>query len=152
MSLARQTRDQVLSIIAASAPASGGGLSPADLQPEVAPYTPAADLAARQTAMRLTHDLRRLHDIKSIGMKIAAKREMLPAYYPWVDGLIAAGREVPAGTAPFALPPSALASPGAEEVLPVVMVWSIDTGDWSRALACAEHVLRFDVKMPARGH
>jgi hypothetical protein len=30
------------------------------------------------------------------------------------------------------------------------MVWSIDTGDWMRALALASHVLRFSVPLPAR--
>jgi hypothetical protein len=141
MSLARQTRDHVLSIINASVPATGGGLSPDDLQPEISPYTPAAEVAARQIAMRMNHDLRRLKEIKAIDRKIAAKRDMLPEYRAWCDGLLEAGH---------ATVGRELGSSGADEVLPVALVWSIDVGDWPRALELAAHVLRFDVKLPAR--
>lgn len=141
MSLARQTRDHVLSIISASAPALGGGLNPHELRPEIAPYTPAVEVAARQIAMRMRHDLQRLKEIKSIDRKIAAKREMLPEYRSWCDGLLGAGRMTNGRE---------LGSSGADEVLPVAMVWSIDVGDWPRALELAGHVLRFDVKLPAR--
>jgi hypothetical protein len=141
MSLARQTRDHVLSIISASAPASGGGLNPHELRPEVAPYTPAVEVAARAIAMRMRHDLQRLKEIKSIDRKIAAKREMLPEYRAWCDGLLEAGRMTNGRE---------LGTSGADEVLPVAMVWSIDAGDWPRALELAAHVLRFDVKLPAR--
>jgi hypothetical protein len=141
MSLARQSRDHVLSMISASAPELGGGLNPHALQPETAPYTPAVEVAARQIAMRMRHDLQRLKEIKSIDRKVAAKREMLPDYRPWCDGLLEAGRMTNGRE---------LGSSGADKVLPVAMVWSIDTGDWPRALELAEHVLRFDVKLPAR--
>lgn len=141
MSLARQSRDHVLSMISASAPELGGGLNPHDLLPESAPYTPAIEVAARQIAMRMRHDLQQLHETKSIDRKIAAKRKMLPEYRPWCDGLLEAGRMTNGRE---------LGSSGADEVLPVAMVWSIDVGDWSRALELAGHVLRFNVKLPAR--
>lgn len=143
MSLARQTRDHVMSLIAAngaSAPA-GGGFTPSMLHPEVQPYTPAAEVAAKQIALRLTHDLRRLKDIKSVANKIAAKRVMIPEYRAWIDGELAAGEAADAGE----IAPSA-----AIEVLPTIMVWAIDIGEWPLALRLAAHVLRHDVPLPAR--
>jgi hypothetical protein len=94
-----------------------------------------------QIMLRLTHDLRRLKDIQSIERKIDAKRSMLPDYRPWCDfrlelGTSIEGRELPTS--------------GADDVLPTMMIWSIDVGDWPRALELAEHVLRFDVPLPAR--
>ncbi|GAN12483.1 MULTISPECIES: phage terminase small subunit [Sphingomonas] len=142
MSLARQNRDHVLSLIAANgASAPGGGLTPADLRPETNPYTPAAEVAAKQIMLRLTHDLRRLKDIKSVANKIAAKREMVPEYAPWIEGELAAGE---------AIEPGKIAPSPATEVLPTVMVWSIDIGEWPLALRLASHVLRHDVPLPAR--
>lgn len=88
--------------------------------------------AAAQMRLRLQTDLRRLKEIASIERKIAAKREMLPEYADWVAGLVAAGVGV------------------AEDVLPTVMVWRIDTGDFAGALVLAEHVIAHNVPLPAR--
>ena len=138
MSLARRTQERILAQQqSASAPATmGSGLTPA---------APAASTAAgrvgAQIKMRLTHDLRRLKEIKAISLKIAAKREMLPEYRAWCDGLLDAGRGAERGALPGNV---------ADEVLPTIMVWHIDIGDWPRALELAEHVLRHDVKLPDR--
>ena len=148
MSLAQRTQERILAMKAASAPASGGGHT----HPAAASSTAAADRpvpvgntpAARAAAtvmMRLRHDLQRLKQIQSVQKKIDAKREMLPEYQAWCDGLLDAGRAAGRG---------ALPATGADEVLPTIMVWHIDTGDWSRALALAAFVLRFDVAMPKR--
>ena len=94
-----------------------------------------------QMMLRLQHDLRRLKEIKAIDRKIAAKREMLPEYRAWCDGLLSAGQAAEGDELPSA---------GADEVLPTMMVWSIDVGDWDRALELAELVLRFRLPMPAR--
>lgn len=141
MSLARRNRDHVLSLISASAPVVGGGLTTTSLQPEVAPYTPAASVAAAQIMLRLTHDLRQLKDTKSIDLKIAAKRLMLPEYAAWCDGQLAAG---------VASEQDELPSTGADDVLPTIMVWAFDIGDWPRALELAAHVLRFKLALPSR--
>ncbi|WP_294275744.1 phage terminase small subunit [uncultured Sphingomonas sp.] len=143
MSLARQTRDHVLSLIAAASASApdGGGLTPAMHREEQPLYTPAIELAAKQISLRLTHDLRRLKDIKSRPLKIAAKREMIPEYRAWIDGELAAGEAVERGQ---------IAASPAIEVLPTVMVWAIDTDDWPLALRLATHVLRHDVPLPAR--
>lgn len=136
MSLAQEHRDRILAMQAASAPASGSGLTPST-------PTPAAPVnsAAAQIKLRFVHDLRRLKAIKSTALKIAAKREMLPEYRSWCDGWLEAGRCTNGND---------LGASGADDVLPTIMVWCIDTGDWPRALELAAHVLRFRVAMPER--
>jgi len=131
MSLARKHRDRIFASQMASAPALGSGLS----SPASDAGTP-AERAAASIAMRLQHDLRRLKEIQSIARRIDVKREMLPAYTDWVAGLLDGGRTAGAGIA--------------EDVLPTVMVWLIDTGDYARALLLAEHVIAYDVALPSR--
>lgn len=91
-----------------------------------------AERATAQINLRMQHDLRRLRDIQSIEKKIEAKLGMLPEYAAWVDGLVAAGTGVE------------------EDVLPTVMIWRIDTGDYDGALVLVEHVLAHNVPLPAR--
>ncbi|WP_241212026.1 phage terminase small subunit [Sphingomonas sp. ABOLF] len=91
---------------------------------------------ARQIGLRLTTDLRQLKLTKSVAAKIAAKREMLPEYAAWVEGLLAGSAEAGAGVS--------------GEVLPTVMIWRIDVGDYAGALPLAEHVLRHRVALPTR--
>jgi len=102
---------------------------------------PGVDPITAQIQLRLQHDLRRLKEIKSIDSKIAAKRDMLPEYRSWCEALLKAGRATDGND---------LGSAGADDVLPTIMVWCIDIGDWPRALELAAHVLRFDVALPAR--
>lgn len=90
------------------------------------------DPAAAQIQLRLVHDKRTLKDIQSIERKIDAKRQMVGEYRDWCDTIMAATRE--AGIA--------------EEVLPTMMVWSIDVADWARALELGAYVLEHDVPMP----
>jgi hypothetical protein len=100
MSLARRTQERILAIKAASAPASGSGFAPT-----AATGSPpaAADQAVKPTGaaaaikLRLTHALRRLAQIKAVTLKVAAKREMLPEYRDWCDGVLEAGRASPLG-------------------------------------------------------
>lgn len=141
MSLARRKRDRILAaqtISAAAAPVRGAAPAPAAAHPSAAGATPSspATRAASQIALRLTHDLRRLKAIRSIDKKIAAKREMLPEYTPWVRGVLDADAGVGTGIA--------------AEVLPTVMVWLIDTGAYDDALDLVPFMLRHAVAMPAR--
>jgi hypothetical protein len=135
MSLARKLRDRIHASQMASAPALEGGLSLSASAPASDAGTPAERRAA-SISMQLQHDLRRLKEIQSITRRIDVKREMLPAYTDWVAGLLEGGRNAGAGIA--------------EDVLPTVMVWLIDTGDYPRALLLAEHVIAYDVPLPAR--
>lgn len=139
MSLARRHREATLAQQTASAPASGGGLHPAAVNRTTAAGSPAERMLA-EMKLRLRHDLQRLKDIRSIRLKIAAKREMLPAYRAWCDGLLEAGRMTVGND---------LSGP-ADDVLPTIMVWTIDTCDWPRALELAAHVLRFRISLPKR--
>lgn len=139
MSLARRHRDRILAAkTVAYAPEGGADAAPAaDTLPAagVANASPAQQAAA-QIGLRLAHDLRRLKEIRSIDLKIAAKREMLPEYRPWVQGILAADAGVGTGLA--------------AEVVPTCMVWLIDVGDYDNALSLAEFVLRHKVPMPSR--
>ncbi|MGC5795885.1 hypothetical protein J4O76_02085 [Sphingomonas sp. NFX23] len=132
---------------AASAPASGGGhtrtaavvpSAAADQLPIPTGNTPAARNAAT-VALRFRHDRQRLKQIKSKELKVAAKRQMLPEYQAWCDGLLDAGRRVEGRQ----LDPT-----GADDVLPSIMVWCLDVGDWTRGLMLASFVLRFSIPMP----
>nr|WP_317893133.1 phage terminase small subunit [uncultured Sphingomonas sp.] len=135
MSLARQHQARVLGKQTAAAVPSSGGHVPARSTVPL-PVDRAATTMARQIGLRLTHDLRRLKEIKSVADKIAAKREMLPEYAAWVEGLLAGSAEAGAGIS--------------GEVLPTVMIWRIDVGDYAGALTLAEHVLRHRVALPTR--
>lgn len=100
------------------------------------PVDRAVATAAAQVGARLRHDLQRLKEIRSIALKIAAKREMLPEYADWVAGLLSGAQTAGAGVS--------------GDVLPTVMVWSIDVGDYAAAMPLIEHVLAHKVPMPQR--
>ncbi|MCW2383379.1 hypothetical protein M2338_002944 [Sphingobium sp. B2D3B] len=140
MSLARRHRDRILAAQTVASAPNVGAATPAAVPLPAAGDTRAsgspADRAAAQIAMRLTHDLRRLHEIKSVDLKVAAKREMLPEYSDWVKGLLNADAGVGTGVS--------------AEVLPTVMVWLIDVGAFDDALELVPFVLRHNVQMPAR--
>lgn len=89
-----------------------------------------------QIQLRLVHDMRRLKGIQSTEKKIEAKREMLPAYRDWVKARIAAAAETGKAVA--------------DGVIPTIMVWLIDVGEYRGALELAEYMLRHDLPMPSR--
>lgn len=81
---------------------------------------------------QLAQDRARLKQIQSVQNKAELKRQLLPAYQPYVDGVLAAGR-------------------GAQdEVLTTIMVWRIDAGDYAGALEIAAYVLQHNLVMPDR--
>lgn len=96
----------------------------------------AGDGPAAQVMLRLVHDLRRLKEIQSIERKIEAKRQMIPEYLPWISGLLRAAREK--GEA------------AQDEVIPTIMIWLIDVGQFEPALELVEHVLAYDIALPSR--
>lgn len=139
MSLARRHRDRILAAqTVASAPDGGVAAAPvaAPLPAAGAAKAAQADIAARQIGLRMTHDLRRLKEIRSIDAKVAAKREMLPEYRAWVMGILSADAGVGTGLA--------------AEVVPTCMVWLIDVGAYDDAISLAEFLLRHKVAMPSR--
>lgn len=136
MSLALRIQARVLA--AQSAIVAHDGDNATAGSPAVAPLPVdrAVATAAAQVGARLRHDLQRLKEIRSIALKIAAKREMLPEYADWVAGLLSGAQTAGAGVS--------------GDVLPTVMVWSIDVGDYAAAMPLIEHVLAHKVAMPQR--
>jgi hypothetical protein len=143
MSLARRKRDRTLAaqtITAAPVLSRGAPLLPPAIPPRQQgppfarpPFAPPRPPRA-QIALRLTHDLRRLKEIRSIDRKIEAKRTMLPEYKAWVEGVVAADAGVGSGTA--------------ADVVPTCMVWLIDVGAYGEALDLVPFLLRHRVEMP----
>lgn len=82
--------------------------------------------------LQLAQDRARLKQIQSEQGKAELKRELLPAYAPYVEGVLSAGR-------------------GAQdEVLTTVMVWRMDAGDYAGALDISAYVLEHGLVMPDR--
>lgn len=80
--------------------------------------------------VKLAEDKRRLHELQSIERRIEVKRTLLPEYVPWVDGVLAGNQGVQ------------------DDVLMTVMVWSIDVGDFERALNIAAYAIEHKLAMP----
>lgn len=136
MSLARRHRDKILAAQSTASVLHQGAASVPDAVMASGTNASPVERAAAQIALRLSHDLRRLKEIKAISLKIDAKRQMLPEYRDWIDGLVAADAGVGTGIA--------------AEVAPTIMVWMIDIGLYAQALDLAEFLLRHRVAMPAR--
>ena len=94
MSLARKHRERTLAAQTAVISDTGGGIA----APIAGVVPSAANTAHAQILMRLSHDLRRWKEIASIERKVDAKREMLPTYFPWIEGLL----QAPARSSPCA--------------------------------------------------
>lgn len=80
----------------------------------------------------IIEDSRRLHDIQSIERKVEAKRELLPNYQSYVEGVLSAG----AGQQ--------------DDVLMTLMVWYLDVGDLGTALDISEYAARHGLDTPDR--
>lgn len=140
MSLARQHRERVLAALAATTgksagePAHAAGGKQARLLAVPKAATP-ADAEAARMKLRLTHDLRRLKSFKSLERRIDIKRELLPAYAAWIEGILAAEAD---------------GAVDRGEILPTIMIWRIDAGDFEGAMPLAHYVVRNDVPLPPR--
>lgn len=88
--------------------------------------------AAHLMLMKLSEDRRRLKTVQSTERKAAVKRELLPDYAPYVEGVLAADAGLQ------------------DEVVITVMVWRIDAGDYRGALDIAPYVLRHQLLLPDR--
>jgi hypothetical protein len=126
MSLARRHMARVLA-------AQVGGPGPALAQAgDRGPRAPAYGLEM----LRLRADLVRLKNLQSVERKITLKRELLPTYDPWIEGVLAGEATNGVGVQ--------------DEVLVTVMLWRIDVGDFTGALPLAEYALRWNLAMPER--
>ena len=80
--------------------------------------------------VKLAEDRRRLKDLQSVQAKADLKRELLPDYDGWVRGVLEHGQ-------------------GAQDdVLATVMLWSIDAGQYQKALDIGAYILRYQLAMP----
>lgn len=81
---------------------------------------------------QLLQDRLRLKQVQSNQGKAELKRQLLPDYIPYVQGVLVSGK-------------------GAQdEVMTTVMVWRIDAGDYVGALDVADYVLQHQLLMPDR--
>jgi hypothetical protein len=113
----------------------------------------AADVAAEMTAandndhaeraspydlmrLQLATDQRSLKALKSVEKKIELKRQLLPNYAAWCEGVLAGA--------------AAGGEAAQDEVVTTIMVWRIDAGDFAGALQLAEHVLKHKLMLPER--
>ena len=80
--------------------------------------------------IKLSEDKRRLKDIQSLERKAEVKREILPEYAPWVDGVLSGQQGVQ------------------DDVLMTVMVWRIDAGDLDGALQIARYAIEHKLTLP----
>lgn len=94
------------------------------------PATRADATAYELMLAKLTEDKRRLHELQSIERRIEVKRILLPEYVPWVEGALKGAQGVQ------------------DDVLMTVMVWSIDVGDYERALTIAAYAIEHKLAMP----
>lgn len=91
---------------------------------------PLVATAYERQLMALAEDRRRLSKIQSIEKKAETKREMLPKYASWVDGVLASGSGVQ------------------DDVVMTVLVWRIDAGDFTGALPIAAHAIEHGLTLP----
>jgi hypothetical protein len=103
---------------------------------EAAAAAPAAPMAGATTyelqLAQLAQHRHRLKQIQSIELKIELKRQLLPEYAPYVDGVLTGGR-------------------GAQdEVLTTLMLWHLDIGDFDTGLTIAAYVLQHGLIMADR--
>ncbi|MDN4572667.1 hypothetical protein DBB29_02970 [Pandoraea cepalis] len=86
--------------------------------------------AYERQLLQLAEDRRTLSQIQSMEKKADAKREMLPKYAAWVDGVLTSGSGVQ------------------DDVVMTVLVWRIDAGDYVGALPIAAHAIEHGLKLP----
>lgn len=85
--------------------------------------------------VKLTADRASLKQVKSDERKAEFKRQILPDYQAWLDGLIEGAESLVPGTR--------------NDVLTTCMIWHIDAGDYARALHLGAIVIDREVPMPA---
>lgn len=87
-----------------------------------------------QMLLQLTEHKRALQALQSVEKKIELKREILPIYADWIDGVMSAAKE--AGKAPQ------------DDVVMTLMIWRIDAGDFLGALEIAEFAVAYGLRLP----
>ena len=127
------TRAQGVKMASSPAKAHYQRATAAQAAAQAAPAATMAGLTAYELQLAQLHqDRLRLKNVQSTTGKAELKRQLLPAYTAYVDGVLQAGR-------------------GAQDdVLTTVMLWRIDAGDHAGALDIAAYALKHHLKMPDR--
>ncbi len=124
MTPVQRHRQQMLGQVAATQAATAAGLR-----------TGAAASAYELMRARLGVDLRRLRELQSIERKIDLKRELLPEYDAWIEGVLVAGAD---------------SSSIQDDIVAQIMIWRIDVGDYAGALPLCRFVLDHKLDLPER--
>lgn len=88
--------------------------------------------AYEQQLAQLVDHRRRLKDIQSIERKIELKRQLLPEYLPWIEGVLQGGKGNP------------------DEVFVTGLTWALDVQDWPLAVRMADYALKHKLPLPDR--
>lgn len=131
MSLARAHRERMNAMLLAGSALTAAAAAAA---PAMSENDPAAS-EYQQLLASLHNDLRALHDLQSVQAKIEAKRTMIAAYLPWVEGALAAGEDGRAVQ---------------DEIVVTMLVWALDIQNWQLALRITVHVLEHGLSLPER--
>lgn len=94
------------------------------------------------TRAALGQALAQVKNIQSIEAKIERKRELLPDFMPWVDGVLAADREALDAGAPYRAEQ--------DDILTQAFIWNLDVGNFAKGLELAEFILRHRLSLPER--
>lgn len=80
--------------------------------------------------VKLAEDRRRLKGVQSIERKAEVKRQLLPEYQPWIEGVLKgdSGRQ--------------------DDVFMTALVWTIDIGDIAAALPLADYAIGHKLLLP----
>lgn len=100
---------------------------------KVAGAEPISQSAANQYELmlyKLAEDRRRLKDVQSIERKADVKRQLLPEYLPWIQGVLEGN------------------SGQQDDVFMTVLLWTIDIGDIAGALPMVEYAIGHKLVMP----
>ncbi len=90
-----------------------------------------AEMTAYENMLhRLRADKSQLSQIQGNERKAECKREMLPNYRGWVEGVLEGQTGV------------------ADEVFITILIWNIDTGFYADALQMAEYAIKFNLPLP----
>lgn len=110
--------------------ARAAALARADVTAPAGATGPAGPSGLARMLVTLKGHMDQLRAIKSMAARAEAKRDLIPGYRPYVDEVLAAdtGRQDP--------------------VVVMMMIWSLDVGDWPAVLRLAAYVIGHGLAMP----
>ena len=80
--------------------------------------------------VKLNSDRRRLRDIQSMSRKADVKREILPDYDAYIEGVLSGGKGIQ------------------DEVIVTLLIWALDSDDLSRAMPLIDYAVKNNMALP----